>query len=132
MQRSLFPSPLLLFALAACTPTSSQQNTLPVSPPAVEQTTPQGKIIPITAELWKFTPNVIQVKQGESVTLQVTGTSGTHGLAIPGLDINEVVIQGQTVSMKIPTDKPGTYDFFCSIQCGSGHSDMKGQIVITP
>lgn len=123
---SVFTSTLLF--LTACAPTSAQQNRTQSPPPAATQ----ERVIPVTAELWKFTPNVLQVKHGEAVILRVTGASGTHGLAIPGLGINEVVIQGQTVSMKIPTDKPGTYDFFCSIQCGSGHSDMKGQIVIEP
>jgi protein-disulfide isomerase len=89
-----------------------------------------AKTIKMTAELWKFTPNVVRVKQGEKVTLEVTGVSGTHGLSIPALGINETVIQGNTVRIDLPTDKVGTYDFLCSIQCGSGHSDMTGQIVI--
>lgn len=72
------------------------------------------------------------MKQGEVVTLRVTGASGTHGLAIPGLKINEVIIQGQTIQVNLPTDTPGTYEFFCSIQCGSGHNDMKGQVIIEP
>lgn len=88
------------------------------------------KTMKMTAELWKFTPNVVRIKKGENVTLEVTGVSGTHGLAVPALGINETIIQGQTVSIDIPTDKAGTFDFRCSIQCGSGHSDMTGQIVI--
>lgn len=89
-----------------------------------------AKMIKMTAELWKFTPNVVRVKQGEDVTLEITGISGTHGIAIPGLGINETIIQGNTVSVKIPTDKTGTFDFACSVLCGSGHNDMTGQIII--
>lgn len=89
-----------------------------------------GKTIKMTAALWKFTPNAIRVKQGEKVTLEIIGVSGTHGLSIPGLGINETIIQGNTAQVNIPTDKTGTFDFFCSIQCGSGHTDMTGQIVI--
>lgn len=89
-----------------------------------------ARTIKMTAELWKFTPNIVTVKQGEKVTLEVTGVSGTHGLAIPELGINETIIQGKTVSIDIPTDKTGTFDFRCSIQCGSGHSEMTGKIVI--
>jgi len=101
------------------------------SKPTAEQA-PSGsaRTITMTAELWKFTPNVVTVKQGEKVTLEVTGVSGTHGLSIPGLGINETIIQGQTVSVDVPTDKVGTLDFLCSIQCGSGHSDMSGKIII--
>ncbi|MEK7591236.1 MAG: thioredoxin domain-containing protein [Patescibacteria group bacterium] len=89
-----------------------------------------AKTIKMTAELWKFTPNVVRVKQGEKVTLEVTGVSGTHGLSVTGLGINETIIQGNTVSVNIPTDKVGTFDFRCSVQCGSGHNDMTGQIVV--
>lgn len=88
------------------------------------------KTIKMTAELWKFTPNVIRVKQDEKVVLEITAVSGTHGLAVPELGINETIIQGNTVSVNIPTDKIGTFDFRCSVQCGSGHDDMKGQIII--
>ena len=88
------------------------------------------RVIKMTAELWKFTPNMVTVKQGEKVALEVTGVSGTHGLAIPELGINETIIQGKTVTIAVPTDKTGTFDFRCSIQCGSGHSDMTGKIVI--
>lgn len=130
MKRPRLLSPLLLI-LAACTPVASREQTpvLPAPPQAISQT---GRIIPVTAELWRFTPNIIQAKQDEVVTLQITGISGTHGLSIPGLGINEVIIQGQTVNVTIPTDKPGTYAFLCSVPCGSGHSEMTGQIVITP
>ena len=90
----------------------------------------KAKTIQMTAELWKFTPNIITVKQGERIALAITGVSGTHGIAIPGLGINETIIQGNTVSVNIPTDKTGTFDFACSIQCGSGHNDMTGKIIV--
>lgn len=118
--------------LAACAPTRpQQQSTVPTPAPVVEQTAPQGRVIPVTAELWKWTPNVIEAKKGEVVTLQVTGVSGTHGMAIPELGINETIIQGKTVTIPLPTDKTGTFSFRCSIQCGPGHPDMTGQVVIT-
>lgn len=88
------------------------------------------RTIKMTAELWKFTPNVVTVKKGENVTLEITGVSGTHGLSVPGLGINETIIQGNTMSVNIPTDKVGAFDFNCSVQCGSGHNDMTGQIIV--
>ncbi len=98
----------------------------------MERTAPQGRVIPVTAELWKFTPNVIEAKKGEVVTLQVTGVSGTHGFSVPDLGINKTIYMGKTVNIPLPTDRAGTFSFACSIQCGSGHADMKGQIVIEP
>lgn len=131
MKRFFLLSPLLVLSLAACAPTSpKQQSATPTPAPAAEQAAPQGRVIPVTAELWKWTPNVIQAKKGEVVTLQVTGISGTHGFAVPALGIDKTVFMGKTVMIPLPTDKAGTFDFACSIQCGSGHNDMTGQIVI--
>ncbi len=106
------------------------QSGSPPPAPVAEQTAPQGRVIPVTAELWKFTPNVFQAKQGEVVTLQVTGISGTHGFSVPDLGINQTIFMGKTVNIPLPTDRTGTFALACSFQCGSGHSDMTGQIVI--
>ncbi len=121
---------IALVSLAACAPASSQRSATPPPTPATEQTAPQGRVIPVTAELWKFTPNVIQAKQGEVVTLQITGISGTHGFSVPGLGISQTIFTGKTVNIPLPTDRTGTFPFACSLQCGSGHNDMTGQIFI--
>ena len=38
--------------------------------------------------------------------------------------------KGEMKLVKIPTDKAGTFEFFCNVQCGPGHSDMEGTIII--
>ena len=79
---------------------------------------------------WEFQPSMIRVKQGEKVSFHLMGIEGDHGVAIPGLGISESMAQGEMKMVPIPTDKPGSYDFFCNVPCGSGHRDMKGTIVI--
>ncbi len=123
--------PLLVLALTACAPTASQQQSTAPTPIPVSESASHGRIIPVTAELWKFTPNVIQVRKGEVVTLQVTGVSGTHGFSVPDLGINETIFMGKTTDIALPTGRTGIYNFACSIECGSGHLAMNGQIVIT-
>ena len=132
MKHRFILSSLLLLILSACAPKSPQQQSAVPLTPALEQADTQGRVMTMTAELWKFTPSIIQVEQGESVTLEITGISGTHGFSVPDLGINATVIQGRTVSVTIPTDNPGTFDFRCSVPCGAGHQDMKGQIIVTP
>ena len=122
--------PLAIFlTLTACNTTVQQQKSVG-TPTPVTQSVPTGRVIAISAELWKFTPNVITAKKDEVVTLQVTGISGTHGFSVPGLDINETIFMGKTVNIPLRTNTTGTFEFACSIQCGSGHSDMNGQIII--
>ena len=79
---------------------------------------------------WKFEPSVIRLKKGENVSLHLMGIQGNHGVAIPGLGVNEKMAQGDASLVKIPTDKAGTFPFFCNVQCGPGHGDMEGTIII--
>lgn len=90
----------------------------------------EARVVPVTSANWAFTPNLITVKRGEQVTIRLSGVSGIHGFAVPGLGINVPVSPGETVSVSVPTAAAGSYDFFCSIPCGQGHRDMVGRIVV--
>lgn len=119
---------------------SRSANTSATPSPAVKAPTQAVPVIPeanirtiqVSVDNWKFTPNVITIGQNEIVVLELTGINGAHGLAVPGLGINVQILPGQTVTVNVPTDKTGIFDFFCSISCGSGHANMKGQIIIEP
>lgn len=100
------------------------------SKPAVTAPATGSRTVLMTVTNFKFEPAQITVKKGEKIKLQVTAIEGTHGLAIPDLGVNVSVAPGQTVTIDIPTMKTGTFSFFCSIPCGSGHRDMRGMIVI--
>lgn len=89
-----------------------------------------SRVIRVTSENWKFTPNVIRAKKGENITLSLQGLSGLHGFSVPDLGINVPVMQGKTVTVTLPTNKSGTFGLRCSIPCGQGHLDMRGTIVI--
>lgn len=121
----------LTITLSACAPSNLQSQVVPPEQQPATTTT-DVRVIQVTSENWKFTPNVITAKKGEKVQLQVTGISGVHGFAVPDLGINVPVAPGQTVTIDLPTDTVGTYAFFCSIPCGPGHFDMTGQVVIEP
>lgn len=88
------------------------------------------RTIEMTAENFAFTPSAITVKQGEKVTLRITGKTGVHGIKIPDLGINQSIDLGSTVTIELPTDKAGAFAFSCSVPCGSGHKDMKGTITV--
>jgi cytochrome c oxidase subunit 2 len=86
--------------------------------------------ITIDASNFAFTPNAITVKRGENVTLVLKDVSGTHGFAVPDLNIDVAMQEGDTKTIVLPTSTVGTFPFHCSIPCGPGHRDMTGQIVI--
>ena len=88
------------------------------------------RIVAVSVESFKFSPATLSLKKGEKVSVRLTGVSGNHGFAVPELGINTAISEGKTVDVSIPTEKTGTFTFFCSIPCGSGHRDMKGTITI--
>lgn len=99
--------------------------------PSSDASQAQARVMTIAVDNWSFSPNVINVKQGEKITLQLIGGDGIHSFAVPELGLNVRVEPGQTVSVELPTDQAGTFDAMCRIPCGPGHKDMKATIVIS-
>jgi len=92
----------------------------------------QEKVIAVTAERFKFTPGVIELKVGVPVVLELTTLDRKHGFQVPDLKIDETVEPVRFTHVRIFPDKAGTYDFHCTVFCGSGHEEMARQIIVSP
>ncbi|MBI2085684.1 MAG: cupredoxin domain-containing protein [Candidatus Aenigmarchaeota archaeon] len=84
----------------------------------------------ITASQWKFEPNTITVKQGDTVKLTLTSIDVTHGVSIPTFGVNKQIDPGKTATVQFVADKKGTFTFACSVFCGAGHSGMTGKLIV--
>ncbi|MGB6872289.1 MAG: cupredoxin domain-containing protein [Acidobacteriaceae bacterium] len=93
---------------------------------------PPNTVISIVMKKWAIVPNRVVVAQGARVELVVSSTDVEHGLAVPGLGINEPVQPAKPAVIRFFAQTPGTYPMHCSILCGRGHDKMTGVIVITP
>ncbi|MDO8648269.1 MAG: cupredoxin domain-containing protein [Candidatus Peregrinibacteria bacterium] len=132
----------LTLVLVACEPTrtgdadtgsdssSTVAGTEEESSSSTEAMEGEARTIRVTTENWKFTPNIIRVKKGEKVTLEVVGGEGIHGFAVPGLGINLAMQPGETKTITLDTSVAGEFEAFCSIPCGSGHKDMKATVIV--
>lgn len=101
----------------------------PASGPSSQEKTPEKTEesvheISISAKRFEFTPSVIRVKQGEHIKLTLTSADTQHGIALP--DFNA---QGRDI-IEFVANKKGTFTFYCNTYCGSGHSEMKGTLVV--
>ena len=105
------------------------------------------RVIDISAKKYEFTPNEIEVRQGEKVELKVHSEDETHGVKLdaypegakskgePGLVFsqpgqNGKVDKGVDQVIDFTAQEPGTYDFKCAKICGMGHGKMKGKVIV--
>ena len=88
------------------------------------------RIIKMKARRFEFDPGTIVVKAGEKVRLEVTSEDVVHGIGIKDFDINRKLKPGETETIIFATEKPGRHHFNSSVYCGSGHSDMHGELVV--
>ncbi|PIP65723.1 hypothetical protein COW95_00395 [Candidatus Peregrinibacteria bacterium CG22_combo_CG10-13_8_21_14_all_49_11] len=135
----LFPTLLVTLLLAACSSAPSdamkkddammEGDKMMEDTVMMEDSAPTRTVM-IHSSNWEFTPNVIRVKKGERVELHLMGVEGNHGFAVPELGIDQSMSQDDSSIVPLPTDKAGTFDFFCNVPCGKGHKDMRGTIII--
>lgn len=92
--------------------------------------TGETKTFEITAQKFQFTPDQITVNRGDRVRLSFTSLDVAHGFKLDGYGINKTINPGEPVLVEFLADKPGTFEFRCSIPCGEGHLDMKGILTV--
>jgi len=86
--------------------------------------------IPVSMKKYVITPDVIRVKSGQLVELDVTAADVQHGLNIPALSIKEPVQPGKTTSIFFTAPAKGEYPLACGVICGPHHDDMTGKLVV--
>lgn len=142
---------LATFLLVACSGTETtdaaesqaeepaqEDNELPPQFPVEEQETAPveetkksaTKQISMKAKQWEFIPSEIKVQEGDTVKLSIESVDVTHGIRLSEFGVSETLTPGKTTEVEFVADKKGTFTFFCSVQCGSGHGGMKGKLVV--
>lgn len=102
----------------------------PETTPEPEAAAPVVKSFSMTAKQWEFVPSTITVNKGDTVRLSITSTDVTHGFSLRQFGVSGNLEPGKTVQVEFVADKKGTFTFLCNVLCGSGHSGMKGSLVV--
>jgi cytochrome c oxidase subunit II len=72
------------------------------------------------------------VTQGDHVRLRLRSADRSHAFAIKAFQVKALIPNGgETVTVEFVADQAGTFPFTCSEYCGTGHSRMKGTLVVT-
>jgi cytochrome c oxidase subunit 2 len=91
----------------------------------------QPRRFEVTASRYKFEPNRIEVRQGDVVDLVLRSADTDHGVAIKAYGVKVAIPKGgETVGVSFVASRAGTFPIECSEYCGSGHKQMKGELVV--
>ncbi|RFP21803.1 cytochrome c oxidase subunit II [Duganella sp. BJB488] len=88
------------------------------------------RVIKIEARKFRFAPNVIELKKGEAVVLELTALDFPHGFSVPDLKIRADLVMGKPVQVRLKSETAGQFGFLCDNFCGSGHEEMAGTIIV--
>jgi heme/copper-type cytochrome/quinol oxidase subunit 2 len=89
------------------------------------------KTIDVTASRFQFEPATIAVAQGDRVRLRLHSADRSHAFAIKAFRVNALIPGGgETIVVEFVADRAGTFPFTCAEYCGTGHSRMKGSLIV--
>jgi len=90
----------------------------------------------MTATRSHFTPEHVQIRQGDQVTWRITNTErtadATHGFALPLYNINLSLEPGETATFEFEATHAGTFPWYCSEFCSALHLEMMGYLLVEP
>jgi cytochrome c oxidase subunit 2 len=90
------------------------------------------RVVDVTLSRYAFSPERIEVRVGEQVRLNVASADGPHGFQVKALGLKAHIPAGETTTVDVAPNEPGTFEITCSTYCGIGHRRMKAWLVVTP
>jgi heme/copper-type cytochrome/quinol oxidase subunit 2 len=96
--------------------------------PAISPSRPASRIIRVEASQFWYSPSVIEVNPGDTVTLELVSTDVVHGLYVDGYGISLEADPGQTRALTFTADRPGSFRIRCNVTCGAMHPFMIGKL----
>ncbi|HEY8494825.1 MAG TPA: Sec-dependent nitrous-oxide reductase [Myxococcota bacterium] len=83
-----------------------------------------------------FTPDIIRVKQGDTVHLHLTNIEqardATHGFGISSYNVSLSVEPGKHANATFVADRAGVFPFYCLEFCSALHLEMAGYLLVEP
>jgi nitrous-oxide reductase len=103
---------------------------------SVVRTGPHEVTVNMTMLRSAYTPESIEVREGDRVTFNVTNIETIrdmiHGFAVPDHDLNVALAPGYTKHITIDAGRPGVYWYYCTNFCSALHLEMRGRLIVQP
>ena len=106
--------------------------------PGTEGVTRDGNEVTVrmTAIRSHFTPERVEIKEGDHVTWTITSVErahdSTHGLAIPYYGINLSIEPGESITFEFEATQDGVFGWYCTEFCSALHLEMFGYLLVEP
>lgn len=92
---------------------------------------PEAAVFNISAKNFEFSEDVIEVKVGQTVTINLTSEDGFHDFVIDEFNVaTDQVNTGQSSSVTFVADQAGEFEFYCSVM-QHRQMGMVGTLVVT-
>lgn len=108
----------------------------PTATPIVEATSEakivagEAKTFTVEGSSFKFVPNIIKVKKGDTVTVTFKNVGGTHDFVIDEFDVKSNQIgDEEEEDVEFVADKIGTFEYYCSVG-NHRKMGMVGQLIV--
>ncbi len=88
------------------------------------------RTIRVEASQFAYSPAVLDVNPGDTVTIELVSTDVVHGLYLDGYGVSVTADPGQTARLTFAADRSGSYLFRCNVTCGALHPFMIGKIQV--
>lgn len=116
---------LLLAALLVAAPLA-----VSAAASAAHIATHRQQMVEVSLSQFGFEPGVIEVNEGDTVTLVLNATDVAHGFFVDGYGIDVPVIPGKKVSYTFVASMAGHFHIRCSLNCGTFHPYMLGRLEV--
>jgi cytochrome c oxidase subunit 2 len=94
-------------------------------------TRPDGRVVvSVTASMFSFSPDPIEVPANQPVTFRITSGDVIHGFEVVGTNANAMAIPGYVSQFTIAFPKTGEYVIACNEFCGVFHHAMVGKLIV--
>jgi nitrous-oxide reductase len=95
-----------------------------------------GVHVYMTAVRSHFKPDIVTVKEGETVHIHLTNVEqakdATHGFAIGSHNVNVSIEPGEHANITFKAGKAGVYPLYCTEFCSALHLEMAGYLLVEP
>lgn len=102
----------------------------PATPPAAAPAKRVVRTFKLYADNWNWTPDAINVKQGDHVILKLHAYRASRSFVLKGYKIDKAMPQDEDVVVEFDADKAGEFPWKCGRPCGNGCAKMRGKLIV--